>query len=234
MRAGVASRREADRLIAAGQVLVDGRRPPPAGQLVDPERVRVSVGGRDVRPFTQHRYLALHKPVGVLVTESDPRRRPTVFDLIRAHGETRRVFAVGRLDYDSSGLLILTDDGELAQRLLRPRYAVPKEYLAVVGGTPDERDLRRLREGVELEDGVTRPATAEVTGRVPAGALVRLVITEGRNRQVRRMLAAIGHPVKELTRTAFGPVRLGRLRTGDLRKLREPELQALRQAVKLK
>ncbi len=233
MRAGVASRREADRLIAAGQVLVDGRRPPPAGQLVDPQRARVSVAGREVSPPAAHRYLALHKPVGVLVTEADPQRRPTVFDLLKAHGETRRVFAVGRLDYDTSGLLLLMDDGELAQRLMRPRYAVPKEYVAVVGGTPDERDLRRLREGVELEDGRTRPATAEVIGRVPAGATVRLVIMEGRNRQVRRMLAAIGHPARELTRTAFGPIRLGRLRTGDLRKLREPELRALREAAGL-
>lgn len=233
MRSGVASRREADRLIAAGQVLVDGRRPPPQGQLVDAASARVSVGGREVRPPAQHRHLALHKPVGVLVTESDPRRRPTVFDLLKAHGETRRVFAVGRLDYDTSGLLLFTDDGELAQRLMRPRYAVPKEYVALVAGTPDEGDLRRLREGVELADGPTRPASAEVVGRVPAGAVVRLVIAEGRNRQVRRMLEAVGHPARELSRTAFGPIRLGRLRTGDLRKLREPELQALRRAVKL-
>jgi 23S rRNA pseudouridine2605 synthase len=233
VRAGVASRREADRLIAAGHVLVDGRRPPASGQLVDPERARVSVGGRDVAPPKEHRHLVLHKPVGVLVTEADPRHRPTVFDLLAAHGETRRVFAVGRLDYDTAGLLLLTDDGELSQRLMRPRYSVPKEYLAVVGGTPDDRDLRRLREGVELEDGRTRPATAEIVGRVPAGAVVKLVITEGRNRQVRRMLDAVGHPVRELTRTAFGPVRLGRLRTGDVRKVREPELEALRRAVKL-
>jgi 23S rRNA pseudouridine2605 synthase len=229
----VASRREADRLIAAGQVLVDGRRPPPSGQLVDPERVRVTVGGSVVKPVSGHRYLALHKPAGVLVTESDPQRRPTVFELLTAHGETRRLFAVGRLDYETSGLLLLTDDGELAQRLLRPRYSVPKEYLAVVAGTPDEGDLRRLREGVQLEDGLTRPAVAEVLGRLPAGAHVRLVVTEGRNRQVRRMLEAVGHPVRELTRTAFGPVRLGRLRSGDLRRLREPELRALRAAVRL-
>jgi len=233
VRAGVASRREADRLIAAGQVLVDGRRPPPSGQLVDPDRVQVTVGGNAVQPAASHRYLVLHKPAGVLVSESDPKRRPTVFDLLKAHGETRRVFAIGRLDYDTSGLLLVTDDGELAQRLMRPRYGVPKEYVALVGGTPDERDLRTLREGVELEDGRTRPATAEVVGRAPAGSLVRLVIAEGRNRQVRRMLEAVGHPVRELTRTAFGPVRLGRLRAGDLRKLREPELEALRKTVHL-
>lgn len=233
MRAGVASRREADRLIAAGHVLVDGRRPPAEGRLIDPEQARVTVAGEEVRPPLEHRHLALHKPAGVIVSESDPGRRPTVFDLLRAHGETRRVFAVGRLDLDTSGLLLLTDDGELAQRLMRPRYGVTKEYVALVAGTPDERDLRRLREGVELDDGRTRPAVAEVVGRVRAGAVVRLVITEGRNRQVRRMLEAVGHPVKELSRTAFGPIRLGRLRSGDVRKLREPELQALREAVKL-
>lgn len=233
MRAGVASRREADRLIAAGAVLVDGRRPPPTGVLVDPDTARVTVEGRAVTPATGHRHLLLHKPAGVLVTASDPKGRPTVFDLLRAHGEMRRLAAVGRLDYDTSGLLLLTDEGELAHRLTHPRYKVPKEYVAVVRGTPDARDLRRLREGVPLEEGVTQPATAEITGLVPGGSVVRLVLTEGRNRQVRRMLEAIGHPVRELARTAFGPVRLGRLRAGDLRRLREPEVQALRDAVKL-
>ncbi|HEX6487665.1 MAG TPA: pseudouridine synthase [Candidatus Dormibacteraeota bacterium] len=233
MRSGVASRREADRLIAAGAVLVDGRRPPPTGTLIDPESASVTVDGRAVRPLLGHRHLALHKPVGVMVTESDPEGRPTVADLLRAHGEQRRLMAVGRLDYDSSGLLLLTDDGELAHRLTHPRYGVPKEYLAVVRGMPDERDLRRLRDGVPLEDGVTAPAEAEVVDRAAGGAVVRLVLTEGRNREVRRMLEAVGHPARELARTSFGPIKLGRLRAGDLHRLREPEVRALRQAVGL-
>jgi 23S rRNA pseudouridine2605 synthase len=153
---------------------------------------------------------------------------------VKEQAEAGRLFAVGRLDLDSSGLLLLTDDGELSNRLLHPRHRVPKEYEALVAGLPGERDLRALRAGVELEDGVTQPAEADVVGRARDGsAVVRIVIAEGRNRQVRRMLAAVGHPVRQLRRTAFGPIRLGRLREGDVRRLREPELQALRKAAGL-
>src|SRR5207302_7558576 len=140
--------------------------------------------GREVRPAAGHRHLALNKPARLLVTERDPRGRPTVFDLLREHGETTRLFAVGLLDYDTAGLLLVTDDGELANRLTHPRSRVPKEYLARVRGTPAERDLRRLREGVELDDGRTQPAEAGLVERAPGGAVVRLVLTEGRNRQV--------------------------------------------------
>lgn len=227
----MASRREADRLIAAGAVLVNGRRPPADGVLVDSERDAVTVAGRPVQPQTTRRYYAFNKPVGVLVSRASEGGRPTVFDLVREQAQGGRLIAVGRLDVDTSGLLLLTDDGELSNRLLHPRHEVRKEYEALVAGMPGERDLRALRSGVTLDDGPTRPAEAEVAGRARDGStLVRLVITEGRNRQVRRMFAAIGHPVRQLRRTAFGPVRLGRLREGDVRRLREPEVRALREA----
>ena len=168
-------------------------------------------------------------PSRVVVTASDPEGRQTVFDLVRDAGAPR-LFAVGRLDVATTGLLLLTDDGELANRLAHPRHKVPKEYLATVAGIPGERDLRALREGVELEDGRTLPADAELLGAGRGMARVRVVIREGRNRQVRRMLEAVGHPVRQLERTGFGPVRLGRLRPGGWRKLRPEELEAVREA----
>lgn len=215
-------------------MLVNGRRPPPEGILVDPDRDEVSVAGRTVRPAATFRHLILNKPAGVLVTASDPKGRPTVFDLVAEQAAGHRLFAVGRLDYDTSGLLLLTDEGRLANRLAHPRHKVPKEYLATVRGVPSAHDLRRLREGVALDDGPTLPADAElVDSRRDGVSLIRLVITEGRNRQVRRMLEAVEHPVIALTRTAFGPVRLGRLREGDVRRVREDELAALRAAAGL-
>jgi 23S rRNA pseudouridine2605 synthase len=233
-RSGVASRRAADSLIASGSVLVNGRRPPPAGMLIEPEKDEVTVGGSHVEPATSHRYLALHKPVGVLVTARDPQGRPTVFQMLEDEEGGRRLFAVGRLDAASSGLLLVTDDGELANRLAHPRHKVAKEYLAVVTGTPSERDLRALREGVELDGRRTQPA--EVTLEASAGGLsqLKVVLREGRYRQVRRMLEAVGHRVKELTRTCYGPIRLGRLRPGSWRRLRPAEVEALRRAVGLR
>lgn len=231
-RSGVASRRAADELIASGRVTVNGRRPPPEGMLVEAGSDRVAVDGRDVEPLTEHVYLAVHKPVGVIVTASDPQRRTTVFDLLGEHAG-RRLFAVGRLDLDTRGLLLVTDDGELANRLAHPRHKVPKEYVAVVRGIPGDRDLRALREGVELDDGRTQPAEVELLGSARGVSDLRITIHEGRNRQVRRMLAAVGHEVRELYRTAFGPVRLGRLKEGGHRRLRPAELAALRRAAGL-
>ena len=207
---------------------VNGRVPPETGLLVD-DADRVTLDGKPVAPLARNHYLALNKPAGVVVTARDPDSRKTVFDLVTDSGAPR-LFAVGRLDVATTGLLLLTDDGELANRLAHPRHKVPKEYLAIVAGLPGERDLRALREGVELEDGRTLPAEAEVVGASRGMARVRLVIREGRNRQVRRMLEAVGHPVRQLERTGFGPVRLGRLRPGGWRKLRPEELDALREA----
>ena len=207
---------------------VNGRVPPETGLLVD-DADRVTLDGKPVAPVTRFHYLALNKPAGVVVTARDPQSRQTVFDLVHDSGAPR-LFAVGRLDVATTGLLLLTDDGELANRLAHPRHKVPKEYVAVVAGIPGERDLRALRQGVELEDGVTLPAEADVLGALRGQARVRLVIREGRNRQVRRMLEAVGHPVRQLERTGFGPVRLGRLRPGGWRKLRPEELETLREA----
>ena len=229
-RSGVASRRAADALIASGAVLVNGRRPPPDGMLIEPGTDRVEVSGRQVSPPERHSYLALNKPAGYVTTAADPGSRPTVQELVVA---TTRVFPVGRLDIDSRGLLLLTDDGELANRLAHPRYHVAKEYLATVDGTPGENDLRALRAGVELDDGRTAPAEVEVLGNARGRTQLRVVLHEGRNRQVRRMLEAVGHPVRDLQRTAYGPLRLGRLKEGDWRRLRQPEVEALRKAAGL-
>ncbi len=208
---------------------VNGRVAPETGLLVEPEADQVTLHGRPVQPVQRFHYVALHKPRDVVVTARDTQDRPTVFDLVRDTGAAR-LFAVGRLDAATTGLLLLTDDGELANRLTHPRHEVPKEYVALVTGVPGERDLRALRDGVELADGRTLPAEAELVGTGRGLSRVRLVIREGRNRQVRRMLDAVGHPVRELVRTAFGPVRLGRLRPGGWRKLRPGELEALRRA----
>ena len=225
----MASRRGADELIASGAVRVNGRVPPPEGMLVDPERDRIRVRGREVSLPAGHRHLAFNKPKGVLVTTRDTPGRPTVFDLLGPDATAgRRLFAVGRLDMDTTGLLLLTDDGALAQALAHPRHEVEKEYVAVVRGTPAETDLKKLRNGVDLDDGRTAPARAELLRASGQFAEVRIVIHEGRNRQVRRMLEAVGHPVRELQRTAFGPVRLGRLKEGGYRVIRGPELEALR------
>jgi pseudouridine synthase len=232
-RSGVASRRGADSLIASGAVLVNGRRPPPAGMLVDPESDRVTVAGRPVQAHAETAWFAVNKPEGVIVTTSDPQGRATLFDLLGEQSD-RRLFAVGRLDFDSSGLILVTDDGPLANRLAQPRHKVPKEYVAVVRGIPGEPDLRRLREGVELDDGLTRPAEVELLSSAKGVSEVRIVITEGRNRQVRRMFEAIGHEVRRLHRTGFGPVRLGRLKSGGHRRLKPVEVDALRRAAGVK
>ena len=181
----------------------------------------------------------LNKPLGVITTARDEAARPTVLDVIGAEGKLgHRLFPVGRLDADSTGLLLLTDDGDLAYRLTHPRYKVPKEYVAVVAGVPRSKDLQALRSGVKLDDGMTAPAEVDLlratkgdrdTGR----AELRIVIGEGRHRQVRRMLQAIGHKVLSLKRTSFGPLRLGRLKVGGWRLLSVGEVAALHRATGL-
>jgi 23S rRNA pseudouridine2605 synthase len=218
-------------------VRVNGERPPASGLLIDPDKDRVTVDGRAVKPVTRHRYLMLNKPLGVITTAKDESARTTVLDVIGDEGNSgHRLFPVGRLDADSTGLLLLTDDGDLAFRLTHPRYKAMKEYIAFVVGSPNAADLETLRTGVKLDDGVTAPADVEVL-RVTAGSRdsglteMRIVISEGRHRQVRRMLHAVGHKVKSLKRVGFGPLKLGRLKTGDWRVLGEAEVAALRRAV---
>jgi len=230
----VASRRAADELIASGAVRVNGRVPPPAGVIVDPERDRVTVSGRTVRPVTAHRYLMLNKPLGVITTAKDESGRTTVLDVVGDEGLAgHRLFPVGRLDADSTGLLLLTDDGDLSYRLTHPRYKVPKEYVAVVGGSVSGVKLAKLRSGVELDDGMTAPADVEVLRVLPGPATeLRVAISEGRHRQVRRMLLAVGNRVQSLRRVSFGPLKLGRLKVGGWRVLVDAEVEALRRATR--
>jgi 23S rRNA pseudouridine2605 synthase len=234
----VASRRAADELIASGAVRVNGQNPPLSGLLIDPDKDRITVNGRAVKPVTRHRYIVLNKPLGVITTAKDESSRTTVLDVVGDEGKSgHRLFPVGRLDADTSGLLLLTDDGDLAFRLTHPGYKVAKEYIALVTGNPSTADLETLRRGVKLEDGVTAPADIEVLRITPGSresgiAEVRVVIREGRQRQVRRMLHAIDHKVQSLRRVGFGPLKLGRLKVGGWRVLGEAEVAALQRAVR--
>jgi pseudouridine synthase len=234
-RSGVASRRAADRLIESGAVKVNGRTPPAEGLIIDPDIDRVTVDGRPVKPVTRHRYVALNKPLGVITTAKDESGRTNVLDIIGDEGMSgHRLFPVGRLDADSTGLLVLTDDGDVAYRLTHPRYHVPREYIAAVGGSLSASDLAKLQHGVSLEDGVTKPAEIEVVRVLPGPMTeLRVVISEGRHRQVRRMLLALGHRVQSLRRVGFGPLKLGRLKVGGWRVLGEAEVAALRRAARL-
>jgi len=228
----VASRRAADALIASGAVRVNGHVPPPDGVMVDPEHDHVTVDGREVKPVGRHRYLMLNKPLGVVTTAKDEADRTTVLDVVGDEGANgHRLFPVGRLDADSTGLLLLTDDGDLSYRLTHPRYKVPKEYVAVVGGSVGRAKLEKLRTGIDLEDGTTMPAEVEVLHVLPGPQTeLRIVIAEGRHRQVRRMLQAVGHRVQSLKRVSFGPLKLGRLKVGGWRVLGDLEIEALRRA----
>jgi len=230
-RAGVASRRAAEELVVAGRVTVNGRVVTKLGSKARPED-DIRVDGRPIELPAEHVYLMLNKPPGYVTTRDDPHGRRTVMDLVP--GDVRgRVFPVGRLDRDTTGLLLLTDDGELTQRLTHPGHHVPKEYLADVEGTPPESRLRALRSGVELDDGPTQPAEVILVATGGGESRLRITITEGRNRQVRRMCEAIGHPVRRLKRMAMGPLRLGELSLGEVRTLTRAQVRALRRAVDL-
>jgi 23S rRNA pseudouridine2605 synthase len=218
--AGVASRRAADRLVAEGRVTVDGEPAPDPARDVDGSH-DVRVDGRPVRAEA-HEVYALHKPAGVVSTARDPQGRRTVVDLIETPS---RLYPVGRLDADVTGLILLTNDGALAHRLTHPSFEVPRTYRARVRHPPlKEPALRALREGVELEDGPTAPAQV----RKLAADRLELTIHEGRKHQVKRMCAAVGHPVRELQRVAFGPLRLGGLEPGEHRRLTPAEIERLR------
>lgn len=197
------------------------------GTKADPTRDRITIDGKAVRP-TRLRYIAYHKPVGVVSTMDDPEGRPAIGDLVR--GLREHVFPVGRLDFDSSGLLLLTNDGELAQRLTHPRYKVDKVYRVKVRGRVEPEALERLRRGVRLDDGMTASADVAVEQQLEKKTRLRIALREGRKRQVRRMCEAVGHPVDKLSRVAVGPIRLGRLAAGELRDLTTQEVLALRRA----
>lgn len=223
--AGVASRRHAENLITSGRVHVDGE------PVLDPARDvsdanEVTVDGVAARP-ERHEYHLVNKPLGVVSTAHDPRGRPKVTDLVESDV---RLYPVGRLDADTTGLLVLTNDGELANRLMHPRFEVSKVYRARVKGYVRDRALRALRSGVQLDDGRTAPAEVGVEGRSDVESVLEITIREGRKRQVRRMLDEVGHPVIELERTSYGPLRLGRLARGGSRRLRPAEIEELRRA----
>ena len=224
--AGVASRRAAEAIVRDGRVTVGGQ------PVTDPARdvdgtEPVAVDGRPVSADRERVVWAVNKPAGVVSTAADTHGRPTVVELVNAHGA--RLYPVGRLDADTTGLLLLTDDGDLANHLTHPRYEVPKVYVAEVeGGAVKEHELRRLRDGVELDDGMTAPAGV----RQLRPGVLELTLREGRKRQVRRMCAAVGHPVRNLRRVAFGPLRLGDLGEGKVRRLSPAEVQRLRDAAR--
>jgi pseudouridine synthase len=226
-RAGFGSRRACEELIAGGRVEVDGR-PASLGDRVDPAHQRVTVDGVEVNLDPRVRYFALHKPRGVVSTMRDPQGRPDIRSFVP--GDAPGVVPVGRLDRDSEGLLLLMNDGELANRLTHPRFGVEKEYLVEVAGFPRPAQLARLREGVELDDGPARAVAASVVDRHGDRAAVRMVMAEGRKREVRRMLQAVGLPVVRLIRVRIGPVRLGALAPGEVRPLSAAEVRELARA----
>ncbi len=222
-QAGVASRRKADELIASGKVHVNGRVTRQLGSIVQ-SGDRVTVDGTPIEPSDEFTYLVLNKPVGVVTTLKDPEGRRTVGDLI---GKARRVVPVGRLDYNTSGVLLLTSDGELTNRLLHPRYGVEKTYRVTIAGRLDEPAVRRLLQGVDVGDFRAAPVKLRVVAARRDHSVVDLTLHEGRNRQVRRMLAGLGHRVLTLTRLRFGPIALGALPPGHIRELTARERAAL-------
>jgi len=224
-RAGFGSRRHCDELVAAGRVTVNGE-PASPGRRIGPDD-RVAVDGVPVVVSGDRVYYLLNKPRGVVTTASDPQGRPTVVGLVPAEP---RVFPVGRLDADTEGLLLLTNDGELAHLLTHPRHGVVKTYVAEVEGVPARGALRRLREGVELDDGLTAPARVTLVGSLGDASALEIGIHEGRNRQVRRMCDAVGHPVRRLVRTRIGPLRDEHLAPGVWRPLTVAEVRALYEA----
>lgn len=229
---GLASRRKAEELIVQGRVTVNGRVVSELGTKVDPEKDHVKVDGRRLKPAPPQTFVMLNKPKNVVSTMSDPGGRSTIADLLP--GVRVRVFPVGRLDFDSEGLVLLTNDGELAQRLLHPRYHVPKTYLVKVKGMLNDEELRALEKGVVLEDGRTSPAVVKKVSKATENSWLEITIYEGRKHQVKRMLDAVGHPVLKLKRTRLGPLALGDLPVGQYRYLTDREANALRALVRAK
>jgi 23S rRNA pseudouridine2605 synthase len=228
-RAGVASRRAVEEMMVAGRIRVNGRTAV-LGQRIDPNKDEVEVDGSRVPLKTDLIYYLMNKPSGVVTSAEDEHARPTVLDLVDA---SERVWPVGRLDIDTEGALILTNDGDLTHRLTHPSFQVPKTYVVWAKGTVGEKALRALARGVELEDGMTAPAEVALRETSGGASLIEMTITEGRNRQVRRMMAAVGHDVIRLARTTIGPLQLGHLRPGTARRLGLSEVRALYRAVGL-
>lgn len=230
-QAGVASRREVDKMIVEGKIKVNGQVVKVLGYKIDEEKDRVEVEGKRVKGEESLIYLMLNKPPGYLVTFKNRFKRPTIKQLLPSL--EKRVFPVGRLDYDSEGLLLLMNDGELAYRLTHPRFKVRKAYLVQVKGDPDPSKLTRLEKGIYLDGKKTAPAKIRLIKRDPKKTLLKVEIHEGRKREVKRMLGAIGHRVLQLKRVSFGGLGLGRLRAGKWRFLIRKEINALKKQVNL-
>jgi len=229
--AGIASRRASEQMILEGRVMVNGKTVLELGTKADPEHDAIKVDGRRIKTEVRHRYIVLYKPKGYVTTRKDPEGRRTVMDLI---GEGAYIYPVGRLDYDSEGLLLMMTDGDLAAKLMHPRHEVDKVYEVIVMGTPDGRALEKLRKGVHIEGGRTSPADVH-TGTTVKGSrpttLLTLTIREGRNRQIRKMCSAVGLPVRDLRRIRMGPIGLGRLKPGQWRDLTAEEVRRLKRDV---
>jgi 23S rRNA pseudouridine2605 synthase len=230
-QAGIGSRRACEAMISDGRVEVNAEVVTEQGRRVDPERDVIRVDGARIPPPRRHLYLALNKPRGVVVTMDDPQGRRTVADLVAENArrslKKERLFHVGRLDADSEGLLILTNDGDFAHKLAHPSYEVPKTYIVEVTGVVSPQTLRRLRSGVTLEDGPVRPTSVKIVSSAGEKTLLKITLQEGRNRVVRRTMEAVGHPVRRLSRIGIGPVRLGNLQVGEYRELTREELGGL-------
>ena len=228
---GIASRRAADELIEQGRVQINGRAVTELGTKADPDRDDIRVDGRRLKTAPVKRYLLMNKPAGVMSTRSDPQRRTTVVDLLSRGGIGGYFYPVGRLDYDSEGLIILTNDGAFAERMAHPRHELERTYEALVEGVPDERDLDRLRKGVAIDGQRTLPAQVRVRRshktRKGEQTVLEIVIREGRNRQVRKMCDSIAHPVARLRRVKFGAIADSTLRPGQFRDLTPAEMRRL-------
>lgn len=224
-KAGIASRRKAEELIRDGKVRVDGKVVTEMGTQVDPETQNIECDGSPVSAQEKKIYILLHKPGGFLSTVHDPQGRPIVTDLL--HGIKARLYPVGRLDLDTEGALLLTNDGELAQKVLHPSHEVNKTYVAKIKGRPSSKNLGALSRGIELEGRKTWPADIEVLHADPQATTIKIVIHEGRKRQVRKMFAAVGHPVLQLKRTAYGQLELGDLAPGKYRFLSPGDIKMI-------
>lgn len=220
---GVASRRKSETIISAGRVLVDGKIVTNMGTKINPGTQKILVDGRPIEKENKKIYLLLNKPKGYVTTLADPQGRPIVTSLIKE--AKARLFPVGRLDLDTEGALILTNDGDFAQRVQHPSFEVTKTYEALVKGSPSEQNLNRLRKGILLEGKITAPARVTLLQKLPRSTLVKITIHEGRKRQVRKMFQAISHPVINLKRIAYGKLLLGKLSTGSYRTLTLKELK---------
>ena len=226
---GVASRRASEQMILDGRVAVNGAAVRALGAKIDDARDTVAVDGVSIAPPRAFTYLMLNKPTGYVTTAADQFGRPAVVDLVKA--ESARLFPVGRLDYDTSGLLLMTDDGDLTYALTHPRHEIPKTYVARVVGNPKPAALETFRDGIVLDGRMTAPAGITVTKRQNGQSELRITITEGRNRQIRRMLSAIGHEVVTLKRVAIGGLTLGGLAEGAYRRLTNAEVAGLREGI---